>query len=82
MDFSLGKKPKTERKQVKLAIGNYGHVNQPLLPTSGSTQLPEGMLGALGPQYICLTSRATTKDTRLEKEAAGNHQAGQMAEAL
>ena len=37
MDFSLGKKPKTERKQVKLAIGNYGHVNQPLLPTSGST---------------------------------------------
>ena len=37
MEFSLRKKSKTKRKQVKLAIGNYGHVNQPFLPTSGST---------------------------------------------
>ena len=33
----MREKSKTKRKQVKLAIGNYGHVNQPFLPTSGST---------------------------------------------
>ena len=70
MDFSFRKKPKTERKQVKLAIGNYGHVNQPLLPTSGSTQLPEGTLGALGHRYTCLTSGATTKDTEAIKRGS------------